>query len=96
MDAKKMSETIKAKRLTKKVTLAEVAKAVGKNPTYVAAALAGGGRRHGFSFFIRHSVLRFGSYCRCPFEIFASASLACAASLKFGSFRARCNDCSAA
>ena len=44
MDAKKMSETIKAKRLTKKVTLAEVAKAVGKNPTYVAAALAGNHR----------------------------------------------------
>ena len=44
MDAKKMSETIKTKRLAKKVTLAEVAKAVGKSPTYVAAALTGNHR----------------------------------------------------
>src|SRR5512141_100624 len=44
MDAKKMPETIKAKRLAKKVSLAEVAKAVGKNPTYVAAALTGNHR----------------------------------------------------
>jgi len=45
MDAKeKMSETIKAKRLAKKVTLAQIAKAVGKNPTYVAAALTGNHR----------------------------------------------------
>ena len=41
---KKISDTIKAKRLAKKVTLAQVAKAVGKNPTYVAAALAGNHR----------------------------------------------------
>ena len=44
MDAKKTSETIKTKRLAKKVSLAEVAKAVGKNPTYVAAALTGNHR----------------------------------------------------
>ena len=41
---KKTSDTIKAKRLAKKVTLAQVAKAVGKNPTYVAAALTGNHR----------------------------------------------------
>ena len=41
---KKISDTIKAKRLAKKVTLAQVAKAVGKNPTYVAAALTGNHR----------------------------------------------------
>ena len=41
---KKISDTIKAKRLAKKVTLAQVAKAVGKNPTYVAAALIGNHR----------------------------------------------------
>jgi cyanate lyase len=41
---KKISGTIKAKRLAKKVTLAQVAKAVGKNPTYVAAALTGNHR----------------------------------------------------
>ena len=40
----KTSDTIKAKRLAKKVTLAQVAKAVGKNPTYVAAALTGNHR----------------------------------------------------
>ena len=44
METKKMSDTIKAKRLAKKVTLAQVAKAVGKNPTYVAAALTGNHR----------------------------------------------------
>ena len=41
---KKISDTIKAKRLAKKVTLAQFAKAVGKNPTYVAAALTGNHR----------------------------------------------------
>jgi len=41
---KKMSDTIKAKRRAKKITLAQVAKAVGKNPTYVAAALEGNHR----------------------------------------------------
>ena len=40
----KTSDTIKAKRLAKKVTLAQVANAVGKNPTYVAAALTGNHR----------------------------------------------------
>ena len=40
----KISDAIKAKRLAKKVTLAQVAKAVGKNPTYVAAALTGNHR----------------------------------------------------
>ena len=44
MEAKKASATIKAKRLAKKLTLAQVAKAVGKNPTYVAAALEGNHR----------------------------------------------------
>ena len=44
METRKMSETIKAKRRAKKMTLAQVAKAVGKNPTYVAAALEGNHR----------------------------------------------------
>jgi len=44
MGAKKASATIKAKRLAKKLTLAQVAKAVGKNPAYVAAALEGNHR----------------------------------------------------
>jgi len=44
MEAKKASATIKAKRLAKKLTLAQVAKAVGKNSTYVAAALEGNHR----------------------------------------------------
>jgi cyanate lyase len=35
---------IKAKRLAKKVTIADVAKAVGRNPTFVAAALNGNHR----------------------------------------------------
>jgi cyanate lyase len=34
-------KAIKTKRLAKKVTIAEVAKVVGKNPTFVAAALQG-------------------------------------------------------
>jgi cyanate lyase len=37
-------EAIKAKRLEKKVTIAQVAKEVGKNPTFVAAALNGNHR----------------------------------------------------
>jgi cyanate lyase len=37
-------DVIKAKRLEKKVTIAQVAKAVGKNPTFVAAALNGNHR----------------------------------------------------
>ncbi len=41
MDAKKPKDVIKEKRLAKKVTIAEVAKTVGKNPTFVAAALQG-------------------------------------------------------
>jgi cyanate lyase len=44
MEAKKARNVIKTKRLAKKVTLAQVAKAVGKNPTYVAAALEGNHR----------------------------------------------------
>jgi cyanate lyase len=45
MDASKtMRDAIKAKRLGKRLTLAQVAKAVGKNPTYVAAALEGNHR----------------------------------------------------
>jgi len=41
MEGKAAREVIKAKRLAKKVTIADVAKAVGKNPTFVAAALNG-------------------------------------------------------
>jgi cyanate lyase len=37
-------DVIKAKRLEKKVTLAQLAKTVGKNPTFVAAALQGNHR----------------------------------------------------
>ena len=37
-------DVIKAKRLEKKVTLAHLAKTVGKNPTFVAAALQGNHR----------------------------------------------------
>lgn len=44
MEAKKARDVVKAKRLEKKVTLAEMAKAVGKNPTFVAAALNGNHR----------------------------------------------------
>jgi cyanate lyase len=44
MEAKKARNVIKTKRLAKKVTLAQVAKAVGRNPTYVAAALEGNHR----------------------------------------------------
>ena len=41
MEAKKVKDVIKAKRLEKKVTIAEVAKAVGRNPTFVGAVLQG-------------------------------------------------------
>lgn len=41
MEKDEVRKAIKAKRLAKKVTIAEVAKAVGKNPTFVAAALNG-------------------------------------------------------
>ena len=44
MEGKSSRENIKAKRLAKKVTIADVAKAVGKNPTFVAAALNGNHR----------------------------------------------------
>jgi cyanate lyase len=37
-------DTIKTKRLEKKVTFAQIAKTVGKNPTFVAAALSGNHR----------------------------------------------------
>ncbi len=41
MEAKKAKDAIKAKRMEKKVTIAEVAKAVGRNPTFVAAVWQG-------------------------------------------------------
>ena len=41
MEAKKVKDVIKAKRLEKKVTIAEVAKAVGRNPMFVGAVLQG-------------------------------------------------------
>lgn len=41
MEKDEVRKAIKAKRLAKKVTIADVAKAVGKNPTFVAAALQG-------------------------------------------------------
>jgi cyanate lyase len=41
MEKDAVRKAIKAKRLAKKVTIAEVAKVVGKNPTFVAAALQG-------------------------------------------------------
>ena len=44
MEGKKVRDVIKRKRLEKKVTIAEVAKAVGKNPTFVSAALHGNHR----------------------------------------------------
>jgi cyanate lyase len=44
MDRDTVRKTIKAKRLAKGVTIAEVAKTVGKNPTFVAAALNGNHR----------------------------------------------------
>ena len=44
MEEKKARTGIKAKRLEKKVTIAQIAKTVGKNPTFVAAALNGNHR----------------------------------------------------
>ena len=44
METTTFRDTIKAKRLEKKVTIAEVAKAVKKSPTFVAAALNGNHR----------------------------------------------------
>ncbi len=44
MDNNKSKDVIKAKRLQKKVTIADVAQAVGKNPVFVAAALNGNHR----------------------------------------------------
>jgi cyanate lyase len=41
MEKDEVRKAIKAKRLAKKVTIAEVAKAVGRNPTFVAAVLQG-------------------------------------------------------
>ena len=41
MEKDAVRKAIKAKRLAMKVTIAEVAKVVGKNPTFVAAALQG-------------------------------------------------------
>ncbi len=41
MDRETARKTIKEKRMKKGVTIAEVAKVVGKNPTFVAAALNG-------------------------------------------------------
>ncbi len=41
MEKDAVRKAMKAKRLAKKVTIAEVAKVVGKNPTFVAAALQG-------------------------------------------------------
>lgn len=44
VESKKSRDIIKAKRLEKKVTIAELAKTVGKNPTFLAAALHGNHR----------------------------------------------------
>lgn len=44
MEKDTIRKAIKAKRLAKNVTIAEVAKTVGKNPTFVAAALNGNHR----------------------------------------------------
>ena len=44
MEGKTAYDIIKAKRRAKKVTIAQLARAVGKNPTFVAAALNGNHR----------------------------------------------------
>lgn len=44
MQEKVSRDVIKAKRLAKKVTIAQLAKAIGKNPTFVSAALNGNHR----------------------------------------------------
>ena len=41
MEKDEVRKAIKAKRLARKVTIADVAKAVGRNPTFVAAVLQG-------------------------------------------------------
>jgi cyanate lyase len=41
MEKDEIRKAIKAKRLAKKVTIADVAKAVGRNPTFVASVLQG-------------------------------------------------------
>jgi cyanate lyase len=47
MDKDTVKATIKEKRRKKNVTIADVAKAIGKNPTFVAAALNGNHRLTG-------------------------------------------------
>jgi cyanate lyase len=44
MDKETVRKTIKERRMKKNVTIAEIAKTVGKNPTFVAAALNGNHR----------------------------------------------------
>lgn len=44
MDPTTLRDTIKAKRIANKVTISDIAKAVGKSPTFVAAALNGNHR----------------------------------------------------
>ncbi|ALA57702.1 cyanase [Nitrospira moscoviensis] len=44
MDKETVRTAVKAKRLKKNITIADVAKVVGKNPTFVAAALNGNHR----------------------------------------------------
>lgn len=44
VESRQAREIIKAKRLEKKVTIADLAKTIGKNPTFVAAALQGNHR----------------------------------------------------
>ncbi len=44
MDKEMVRTTVKEKRMKKNVTIAEIAKTVGKNPTFVAAALNGNHR----------------------------------------------------
>jgi len=41
MDKESVRKTIKAKRLAKKLTIADIAKDIGRNPTFVAAVLQG-------------------------------------------------------
>ena len=44
MEPTTLRETLKAKRIANKVTIADMAKAVGKSPTFIAAALNGNHR----------------------------------------------------
>jgi len=41
MDKESVRKTIKARRLAKKLTIADIAKDIGRNPTFVAAVLQG-------------------------------------------------------